>query len=140
MDYLQEPDFFHDVFGHVPILMNPLFADYLQRYGEEGLKALRLEALPYLARLYWYTVEFGLIRTEAGLLIYGSGIVSSRAESIHFLESAKQNRTPFDLMRVMQKREERRAGKEGLMTCRSRWSPFHTKNKKLILSNIVIYK
>src|SRR3546814_18401019 len=113
MDYLQEPDFFHDVFGHVPILMNPLFADYLQRYGEEGLKALRLEALPYLARLYWYTVEFGLIRTEAGLRIYGSGIVSSRAESIHCLESATPNRIAFDLMRVMTTKyrsEERRVG------------------------------
>src|SRR3546814_15422494 len=105
-------------------LMNPLFADYLQRYGEEGLKALRLEALPYLARLYWYTVEFGLIRTEAGLRIYGSGIVSSRAESIHCLESAQPNRIAFDLMRVMQPRsEERRGGKECVSTSRSRWWP-----------------
>jgi len=78
MDYLQEPDIFHDVFGHVPILMNPVFADYLQAYGRGGLKALRLGALPLLARLYWYTVEFGLIKTDQGLRIYGAGIVSSR--------------------------------------------------------------
>ena len=102
MDYLQEPDVFHDVFGHVPILMNRVFADYLQAYGEGGLKALRLGALPYLARLYWYTVEFGLIRTPAGLRIYGSGIVSSRAESLYCLDDAKPNRIAFDVLRVMQ--------------------------------------
>lgn len=101
MDYLQEPDVFHDVFGHVPILMNPVFADYLQAYGRGGLKALRLGALPKLARLYWYTVEFGLIATPEGLRIYGSGIVSSYRESIYCLESPKPKRIAFDLMRVM---------------------------------------
>jgi phenylalanine-4-hydroxylase len=82
MDYLQEPDVFHDIYGHVPLLMNPIFGDYMQAYGEGGLKALALGALNYLARLYWYTVEFGLIRTPKGLRIYGSGIVSSKTESL----------------------------------------------------------
>lgn len=102
MDYLQEPDVFHDFFGHVPVLMNPVFADYMCAYGRGGLKALRLGALPYLARLYWYTVEFGLIRSGDGLRIYGSGIASSRTESVYCLESPKPNRIAFDLMRVMQ--------------------------------------
>ena len=104
MDYLQEPDVFHDVFGHVPMLMNPIFADYLQDYGIKGLRALELNCLPYLARLYWYTVEFGLIRTSKGLRIYGSGIVSSYRESIYCLESEMPERTPFDLERVMRTR------------------------------------
>ncbi len=102
MDYLQEPDVFHDIYGHVPMLMNPVFADYMQAYGRGGLKALGLDALPYLARLYWYTVEFGLIRTADGLRIYGSGIVSSRTESVYCLESPTPNRIAFDLMRIMQ--------------------------------------
>ncbi|MEE8500849.1 MAG: phenylalanine 4-monooxygenase, partial [Kiloniellales bacterium] len=100
-DYLQEPDAFHDVFGHVPVLMNPVFADYMQAYGRGGLKALRLGALGKLARLYWYTVEFGLIRTPEGLRIYGSGIVSSHGESLYCLEDPSPNRILFDLMRVM---------------------------------------
>ena len=102
MDYLQEPDVFHDLFGHVPMLMNPMFADYMAAYGRGGLKALRLDALSYLARLYWYTVEFGLIRTPRGLRIYGSGIVSSKGESIYCLDDAKPNRIGFRLERVMQ--------------------------------------
>ena len=102
MDYLQEPDVFHDVYGHVPMLMNPVFADYMQAYGRGGLKALGLGALPYLARLYWYTVEFGLIRTAGGLRIYGSGIVSSRTESVYCLESPEPNRIGFNLLRIMQ--------------------------------------
>jgi phenylalanine-4-hydroxylase len=101
MDYLQEPDVFHDIFGHVPVLMNPVFADYMRWYGECGLTALKYDALPYLARLYWYTVEFGLIQAAGGLRIYGSGIVSSRAESIYCLDSDKPNRLVFDLRRVM---------------------------------------
>lgn len=101
MDYLQEPDVFHDVFGHVPVLMNPVFADYMQAYGQGGLKALRLGALANLARLYWYTVEFGLIHTPEGPRIYGSGIVSSRGESVYSLDSAKPNRVAFELLRVM---------------------------------------
>jgi len=101
MDYLQEPDVFHDIYGHVPLLMNPIFGDYMQAYGAGGLKALELGALNYLARLYWYTVEFGLIRTPKGLRIYGSGIVSSKGESIYCLESASPNRIGFDLLRIM---------------------------------------
>jgi phenylalanine-4-hydroxylase len=102
LDYLQEPDVFHDIYGHVPMLFNPIFADYLQAYGQGGLKALRLDSLPFLARLYWYTVEFGLVRTKGGLRIYGSGIVSSKGESIYALESEKPKRLPFDLLRIMQ--------------------------------------
>src|SRR5215475_15646684 len=101
MDYLQEPDAFHDIYGHVPLLMNPVFGDYMQAYGAGGLKALEQNALNYLARLYWYTVEFGLIRTKEGLRIYGSGIVSSRTESVYCLESAAPNRLGFDLLRIM---------------------------------------
>ena len=101
MDYLQEPDVFHDVFGHVPVLMNPVFADYMAAYGRGGLKALTLGALPKLARLYWYTVEFGLIRTPEGLRIYGSGIVSSHGETRHCLDDPGPVRILFDLFRVM---------------------------------------
>jgi phenylalanine-4-hydroxylase len=104
MDYLQEPDVFHDLFGHVPLLMDPVFADYMQAYGEGALKAVKLGDLPHLARLYWYTVEFGLIRTPSGLRIYGAGIFSSMAESIHCLESPSPNRIGFDLFRVMRTR------------------------------------
>ncbi len=102
MDYLQEPDVFHDLFGHVPMLTNPVFANYMQAYGRGGLKALRLDALHYLARLYWYTVEFGLIKTGDGLRIYGSGIVSSHTESVYCLEDPAPNRVGFDLLRIMQ--------------------------------------
>jgi phenylalanine-4-hydroxylase len=101
LDYIQEPDVFHDIFGHVPMLVNPVFADYMQAYGQGGLKALRLGSLHHLARLYWYTVEFGVIRTDAGLRIYGSGIVSSHAESIYALDSDRPHRLAFDLMRIM---------------------------------------
>jgi phenylalanine-4-hydroxylase len=101
LDYIEEPDVFHDVFGHVPMLTDPVFADYMQAYGRGGLRALGLDALHRLARLYWYTVEFGLMRTLAGLRIYGAGIVSSRTESIFSLESDSPHRVGFDLERVM---------------------------------------
>jgi len=101
LDYLQEPDVFHDVFGHVPLLVNPVFADYMQAYGEGGLKALGQDALTHLARLYWYTVEFGLIDTPEGLRIYGAGIVSSKGESVFCLDAPDPNRVGFDLMRIM---------------------------------------
>lgn len=101
IDYLQEPDCFHDVFGHVPLLINPVFADYMQAYGEGGIKAEHLHVLPMLARLYWYTVEFGLIQTDKGLRIYGAGIVSSKTESIYALESEVPNRIGFDLTRIL---------------------------------------
>ena len=101
LDYLQEPDVFHDIYGHVPMLMNPVFADYMQAYGKAGLKALRLGYLRQLARLYWYTVEFGLIATPEGLRIYGSGILSSAGESIYCLDDQRPHRVRFDLRRVM---------------------------------------
>jgi len=101
LDYLQEPDIFHDVFGHVPMLTDPTFADYMQAYGQGGLRALGLGQLHNLARLYWYTVEFGLLETPAGLRIYGAGIVSSHAESIFALDDPSPNRLGFDLERVM---------------------------------------
>ncbi|MBN2972608.1 phenylalanine 4-monooxygenase [Roseomonas aeriglobus] len=102
LDYLQEPDVFHDVFGHVPMLADPVFADYLAAYGRGGLRALELGALKQLARLYWYTVEFGLVAEPEGLRIYGAGIVSSFAESKFALEDASPNRIGFDMKRVMQ--------------------------------------
>ena len=101
LDYLQEPDVFHDVFGHVPMLADPVFADYLAAYGRGGQRALGLDALKYLGRLYWYTVEFGLIAEPEGLRIYGSGIVSSFAESRFALDDPSPNRIAFDLNRVM---------------------------------------
>jgi len=103
LDYLSEPDLFHDLFGHVPMLLNPVFADYVQAYGRGGVKAHKLgaDALMKLTRLYWYTVEFGLINTPEGVRIYGSGIVSSKGESIHCLESDSPNRIGFDLERIM---------------------------------------
>jgi phenylalanine-4-hydroxylase len=102
LDYLEEPDIFHDVFGHVPMLAHPVFADYMQAYGKGGQRALtEFHALKNLARLYWYSVEFGLIASKEGLRIYGSGIVSSRAESIYAVESPSPNRIAFDLERVM---------------------------------------
>jgi len=101
LDYLQEPDIFHDVFGHVPMLTDPVFADYMQAYGRGGQRALQRGQLANLARLYWYTVEFGLLQTPRGVRIYGAGIVSSRAESIFALDDPSPNRLVFDLERVM---------------------------------------
>ena len=104
LDYLEEPDVFHDVFGHVPMLMNPAIADYIQAYGEGGLRAQRLGKLTNLARVYWYTVEFGLLRQTDGLRIYGAGIASSSSESVFALDDPAPNRIRFDLERVMRTR------------------------------------
>ena len=105
LDYLQEPDIFHDVFGHVPLLAHPVFADYMQAYGQGGLRALEHGAIDRLARLYWYTVEFGLIRgDDDGLRLYGAGIVSSYGESMFALDAPSPNRLGFDLKRVMRTR------------------------------------
>lgn len=101
LDYLQEPDIFHDVFGHVPLLTNPVFADYMEAYGRGGLRAIKFDRLKNLSALYWYTVEFGLIETPKGLRIYGAGISSSKDESIFALEDPSPNRIRFDLERVM---------------------------------------
>ena len=101
LGYLQEPDVFHDVFGHVPLLAIPEWAAFMQAIGELGLQALEHGAIHRLARLYWYTVEFGLAREEGQLRIYGSGIVSSFNESRYALESDTPNRIAFDLKRVL---------------------------------------
>ncbi len=101
LDYLQEPDVFHDVFGHVPLLADPVFADYMEAYGRGGQRALQHGALKQLSRLYWYTVEFGLIQEDNDLRIYGAGIVSSYGESRFALDSDSPNRIGFDLKRVM---------------------------------------
>ena len=103
-DYIVEPDIFHDFFGHVPMLFNPVFADYMQAYGRGGIKAHELGAIEMLARLYWYTVEFGLIDTPKGLRTYGAGILSSGGEIGYCLESPDPNRIGFDLLRIMQTR------------------------------------
>jgi phenylalanine-4-hydroxylase len=103
-DYVVEPDVFHDLFGHVPLLFDPVFADYMQAYGAGGLKASRLQACEQLARLYWYTVEFGLIDTPKGLRAYGAGILSSAGELPHSVKSAEPQRIRFDLERIMRTR------------------------------------
>jgi phenylalanine-4-hydroxylase len=103
-DYVVEPDVFHDLYGHVPLLFNPVFADYMQAYGEGGLKASRLDACELLARLYWYTVEFGLIATPQGLRAYGAGILSSAGELRHSVRSGEPRRVAFDLKRLMRSR------------------------------------
>lgn len=101
LDYLQEPDVFHDVFGHVPLLANTVFADYMQAYGIGGQRANGLGAIRNLARLYWYTVEFGLVQTAQGLRVYGAGIASSYSETLFALDDPSPNRIAFDLRRIM---------------------------------------
>jgi phenylalanine-4-hydroxylase len=100
-EYIVEPDVFHDFFGHVPLLFDPVYADYMAAYGEGGLKAARLDSLKHLARLYWYTVEFGLMRTPAGLRVYGAGLLSSAGEILYAAESAEPRRVKFDLERLL---------------------------------------
>ncbi len=100
-DYVVEPDIFHDLFGHVPLLFNRTFANYMQAYGAGGLKASRLDACELLARLYWYTVEFGLIQTPQGLRAYGAGILSSAGELRYSLRAPGVRRVAFDLQRLM---------------------------------------
>jgi phenylalanine-4-hydroxylase len=103
-DYVVEPDVFHDLFGHVPLLFNPVFADYMQAYGAGGMKASRLDACELLARLYWYTVEFGLINTPKGIRAYGAGILSSAGELRYSVRSPEPSRVGFDLQRMMRSR------------------------------------
>jgi phenylalanine-4-hydroxylase len=104
LDYLVEPDVFHDVFGHVPLLFDPVFADYLQEYGKAGPKALAHDGVDLLARLYWYMVEFGLILVDGEVKAYGAGMLSSFGETQFSVESDKPNRIGFDLERVMRTR------------------------------------
>ena len=101
LDYLVEPDIFHDFFGHVPLLSNPVFADYMRQYGEGGPKAIEHGAQNMLARLYWYIVEFGLIKTDEGLRAFGAGMLSSKDETIYSVTSPKPNRIAFDLERTL---------------------------------------
>ena len=103
-DYIVEPDIFHDLFGHVPLLFNPVFADYVQRYGQGGLKAQGLGSCEMLSRLYWYTIEFGLIREHAGLRAYGAGILSSAGELPYAVQSPEPQRLPLQLERTMRTR------------------------------------
>ncbi|AEG91626.1 phenylalanine 4-monooxygenase [Ramlibacter tataouinensis] len=103
-DYIVEPDIFHDLFGHVPLLFDPVFADHVQAYGQGGLKAHGLGACELLSRLYWYTVEFGLIRQKDGLRAYGAGILSSPGELQHAVQSREPQRLPLDIERVMRTR------------------------------------
>ncbi len=103
-DYIVEPDLFHDFFGHVPMLFTPIYADHLEAYGHGALKAKQLGGLDWLARLYWYTIEFGLIRQQGKLLAYGAGVLSSPKELLYALESDVPARLPFDTMRSMRTR------------------------------------
>jgi phenylalanine-4-hydroxylase len=100
-DYIEEPDIFHDIFGHVPLLSHPPYAEFMAAYGQGGHRALAMEALPALARLYWYTIEFGLIREAGGLRLFGAGIMSSPKETVFALDDPSPNRIGFDLRRVM---------------------------------------
>ena len=103
-DYIAEPDVFHDFFGHVPLLFDRTYADHLHEYGKGGLKAMRLDAVKLLARLYWYTIEFGLLRQKGGVRAYGAGILSSPGELQYAVESAQPQRVALDIERVMRTR------------------------------------
>ena len=103
-EYIVEPDIFHDLFGHVPLLFNPVFADYVQRYGQGGLKAQGLGSCEMLSRLYWYTIEFGLIREAGELRAYGAGILSSSGELAYSVQSPEPQRIPLQLERTMRTR------------------------------------
>jgi phenylalanine-4-hydroxylase len=100
-DYIVEPDVFHDFFGHVPLLFDPAYADHLHEYGKGGLKAMRLNAVKMLARLYWYTIEFGLVKTPAGVRAYGAGLISSGGELAYCVDDPAPKRLPFDLERAL---------------------------------------
>ena len=101
MDYIEEPDVFHDVFGHVPLLADPVYADFMAAYGRGGMRAMERGRLENLARLYWYTIEFGLVREAGALRLFGAGIMSSPTETVFALDDPSPNRIDFDLERVM---------------------------------------
>ena len=103
-DYVVEPDIFHDLFGHVPLLFNPVIADFIQAYGQGGLRASELGACELLARVYWYTIEFGLIRESGGIRAYGAGILSSSGELAYSVTSPEPHRLPLQLARAMRTR------------------------------------
>jgi phenylalanine-4-hydroxylase len=100
-DYIVEPDVFHDFFGHVPLLFDRVYADHLCEYGKGGLKAMRLDAVKFLARLYWFTIEFGLMKTPSGMKAYGAGLMSSGGELAYCIDDPRPRRLPFDLERIM---------------------------------------
>jgi phenylalanine-4-hydroxylase len=100
-DYIVEPDVFHDFFGHVPLLFDRVYADHLYEYGKGGLKAMRLDAVKMLARLYWFTIEFGLMNTPAGVRAYGAGLLSSGGELAYCVDDPRPHRLAFDLERTM---------------------------------------
>lgn len=100
LDYLQEPDIFHEIFGHCPMLANQAFADFSEEYGKLGLRASPLER-EYMSRLYWFTVEFGLVESSQGMRIYGGGILSSKGETLYALDSAQPMRAPFDVLTAL---------------------------------------
>jgi len=100
-DYIVEPDVFHDFFGHVPLLFDRVYADHLHEYGKGGLKAMRLDAVKMLARLYWYTIEFGLIKVGSRIKAYGAGLLSSGGELAYCVDDPRPQRLPFDLERIM---------------------------------------
>ena len=100
-DYIVEPDVFHDFFGHVPLLFDRTYADHLHEYGKGGLKAMRLDAVKFLARLYWYTIEFGLIQADGKPKAYGAGLLSSGGELAYCVDDPRPRRLPFDLERIM---------------------------------------
>ncbi|USD68185.1 phenylalanine 4-monooxygenase [Vibrio sp. SCSIO 43136] len=99
LDYLEEPDIFHEVFGHCAMLTHPAFAEFTHRYGQLGLAATHEERI-FLARLYWFTVEFGLLQTNEGIKIYGGGILSSPGET-QYVYSGTPIIKPFDVVDVM---------------------------------------
>lgn len=101
LDYLVEPDVFHDFFGHVPMLLDPTIADFLELYGKAGARAMAMDALGMLARIYWYTIEFGLVREDGALKVFGAGIISSASETRFSIEDRAVLRLPFDAVRVM---------------------------------------
>jgi len=100
-DYIVEPDVFHDFFGHVPLLFDPVYSDHLHEYGKGGLKAMRLDAVKMLARLYWYTIEFGLVKTESGIRAYGAGLLSSEGELAYSVADPAPRRIDFELERAL---------------------------------------
>jgi phenylalanine-4-hydroxylase len=113
LDYIEQPDVFHDMFGHVPLLAQPAVADFMQAMGAEGMAALEAGALHRLARLYWYSVEFGLAREEGATRLYGAGLLSSFGESRFALDSPRPRRAPFVLRQVLQTRYRSDAFQEG---------------------------
>ncbi len=101
LDYLEEPDIFHDVFGHVPLLTHPAYAAYMQEYGRAGLTAMDHKGVKFLARLNWYTIEFGLIKDKGDIKAYGAGIMSSYGEAKYVMQDPSPNFLQFELERVL---------------------------------------